>query len=528
MTQDFQDASIGRVEVSTIPLPAYVRYPTATYTSTGSVFVSFRKDTDPKDARDYYHFAVMNDDGSDFREIFEGNIPQHPKANGIRYMPYADGKRLLLGDYVAECTPDIDHCESVSVIPVKYPFGLEEDRRVFRHWSEIIISPDCRHICWTYLTVFGGAGAAVGELTRKDGCYVIEHPQLIHSTKSFEKDPEHPGFMRALPTRGGEVKQFVHGGTAISAVGAAKTTCLADSVIQDLVTGDVSPVTRTPGYDETTLLSPDERLGITMSPRFSKKTSFDIIGLLPRPYCGLVTTRLIQTVYLIAVTEVRLYRPGNVGPALVSLRRSASDPFYKGVDLHDPEEKWLYNSPMSWRPDGKSAIWPENLRGSRTMRLRRVSLPDYVPGESVKTQPTPDHIPYGLGEEALFPSGEDQPDSGQIAGKASGSVSFRYGEKEAFIGYQKISDDGEFYWTGSESVRALPTGETLYQADVERRKCGSDEAGGCMKLQLVFSKTSFDGSALPELEFGPDENGEPKSRGFAEYGGRRISVSDLR
>src|SRR3546814_20569348 len=80
-----------------------------------------------------------------------------------------------------------------------------------------------------------------------------------------------------------EVQQFVHSGTALSVVGAVHRD-VPDSVVQDLITGRVQAITDTPGYTETTIFSPDERLGITMTTRFSEKTDPAILGLLPRPY----------------------------------------------------------------------------------------------------------------------------------------------------------------------------------------------------------------------------------------------------
>ncbi|WP_455616957.1 hypothetical protein [Eisenbergiella sp.] len=39
-------------------------------------------------------------------------------------------------------------------------------------------------------------------------------------------------------------------------------------------------MTKTPGYDEATIFSPDNRLGIVMSTRFSPKTNSSYLGLI--------------------------------------------------------------------------------------------------------------------------------------------------------------------------------------------------------------------------------------------------------
>src|SRR5947209_426486 len=107
----------GRIEVADIPMPDFAGDISATYTYSGKVFVLYRTDRDPVD-KDYYNIAVVDDDGGGFRHIFSGVIKQHEKANGIRHMPFRDNRRVLLGDYVLECGPDIDNCATAELVPV--------------------------------------------------------------------------------------------------------------------------------------------------------------------------------------------------------------------------------------------------------------------------------------------------------------------------------------------------------------------------------------------------------------------------
>ena len=114
------------------------------------MLVNGRYVSDP-DEKDYYRVFTLNDDGTDICEIYAGIIPQKPTANGIRWMCFADNRRILLGDYVIECEPDLDHCEKAELIELIYPEEIKKQEGVFAHWSEIIISPDCAHMCWTLL-----------------------------------------------------------------------------------------------------------------------------------------------------------------------------------------------------------------------------------------------------------------------------------------------------------------------------------------------------------------------------------------
>ncbi|MBN2046898.1 MAG: hypothetical protein JW750_03545, partial [Anaerolineaceae bacterium] len=179
---------LGRVEVTTIPLPEYVREPFATYTYSGKVLVFYKREEEAHE-KDFYHVAVVNDDGSDFRVIFSGLILEHKKANGLRHMPFADNKRVLLGDYVMECSPDIDHCEKAELVPVRYPWLLPLDPRTYKHWSEIIIAPDNEHMCWTMLRMDMGAAVVIGTLKRRKNRYVIVKPRVISSMEALKPDP---------------------------------------------------------------------------------------------------------------------------------------------------------------------------------------------------------------------------------------------------------------------------------------------------------------------------------------------------
>ncbi|MET0903949.1 MAG: hypothetical protein ABWZ52_11965 [Acidimicrobiales bacterium] len=517
---------LGRVEVSTIPMPAFAKELSVTYTFSGSVVVLFRRDDDPE-GNDFWNVAVADDDGAAFRVIFSGVIRQHEKANGIRLMPFQDNTRLLLGDYVLECDPDIDGCERAELVPVTYPWDIEQEPHTSHHWSEIIIAPDNEHMAWTMLRTDVGAANALGSLVRKQNAYVIESPQIISTLTRFERDEERDGFIVPQVVRGGEVKQFVRGGTAISLVGK-KDGPVVDSVVQDLASEELTQITKTPGYDETTIFSPDESLGLVMSTRGSRHTDPAIFGLLPRPH-SYATQGLIMALYMYSVAGVRSFRPGNIGPALIEIERSMYEPGYQGVLLNDPEERWVYLSPMSWHPGGKKAMWPEMVRGSNQsergpqIRVRRVTLHDHQPGDTVPVQRTPDRIPYGIEGTNARLSVWSPPATaveGRIAGKHSGHV--EYTARDAVQSrYDNHSDDGKTFYNGIERLTRSPAEESVYEADLEM----TGEQHGAMKLRATFSRATF--TLPPKLLFDAAEDGKPKSHGYATYGGVTLNMEDL-
>ncbi|MDR6881942.1 hypothetical protein [Bacillus sp. 3255] len=513
------NAEIGRINISTIPLPSFAnKNLSGTYTYSGKVLVSYKTDND-LNISDFYNMAVLNDDGTDFQVIYSGVIP----TKRIRYMPFQDNKRVLLGDYVLECIPNIDKCNKTNLIPIIYPSAITDNPETY--WSEIIIAPDNKHMSWTILMPGWNAASLIGVLERKKDNYVLENVQIISSVQSFKNDPNNPGFIIPLAVRGGEVKQFVNGGNAISIAGA-RDFSTTDSILQDLNTGNVNQITRTPGYDETTIFSPDERLGIVMSTRFSKHTDPAIFGLLPRPY-GVKTSAVPNGIlYQYAVDGIRKFRHGNIGPVLIDINRSMQQPGYQGVQL-TTDENWVYYSPMSWHPDGKRAMWGEGFRGSNDlqMRLQKVDLLDYKPGKPIPIKKTTDNIPYGIKDLSVLNS-NDSPVEGKIAGKHSGYISILNHSSPNFTGYSdtqyvNFSDDGVNFYNGYEKANYNYLGESRYEANIQL----TGEKQGVMNFRATFG-VAF-GSNPAKLLFGPDVDGKPKSYGYATYNGVTLNIEDL-
>ncbi|MGC3953102.1 MAG: family 43 glycosylhydrolase [Propionicimonas sp.] len=518
----------GRIEVSTIPVRADLHVLSATYTPSGKVLVFYRTDPAVPDA---CGIDLLNDDGTEPRTVFTGIIPQHAKANGVRQMVFADNRRVLLGDHVLECSPSLDECEHAELIDVAYPWELEQNPLISHHWSEIIISPDNDHIAWTILRTDMGAATAIGRLRRTDDRYVIDDPRLISTVEEFVADADHQGHLIPQPLRGGEVKQFVRGGTAISLVGSAGGF-LPDSVVQDLSTGDLTPITRAPGYDETTILSPDERLGIVMTSRASARTNPAVLGLLPRPCAPLIGSALAWAAYTYTVTGVRQFREGNIGPVLIDIARSQDDPGYQGVALNDPAGDWVYVSPMSWHPDGKRVLWPETRRGSTQLRIRRAILLDHQPGPAVRPRPTPNSSPIAITGDAA--AAALQPPAkpilaGRIAGQHSGHLEFerrpadpdRGQASSARVNYVDFSDDGLTWYNGHEAATSSFVADTVYQAELS----ATGELDGEMRLRITWS--SITDPQPTRLRFDPDTDGRPKTHGYSRLGHIRLRVEDL-
>lgn len=482
----------GTVEVFTMPLDPAVPVDRACYTPSGRVLLSYDEGQDTV-------ICTMNDDGTACLELFRGKVP-----GKYRLMLCQDNARVLLGDAMLECPEGqtLDTCApgAAILIPVEFPAAFADDPAVTSKWTEIIFSPDGQYIAWTIRRSDCGAANAIGRLVRYDDRYVIEDAKYISAMNAYSPDPEHDGQLLYSPVIGGEVKQFVHGGAAISLVGADPCG-MGDSVIQDIATGEVLQVTHCPGYDETTLLSPDEKLGIVMTSRFSKSSDLAVLGLVPRPY-GDPLHNIMAQIYMYSITGVRNSRQGNIGPALIDMARSMEEPGYVGVDLSDPEGNWVYHSPMSWKNDSTRAMWMERQRNGNGIRIQIVSLPEYQPGPSVATVETPQAGDYGdtsIGDPTVH---------GRIPGKVSGYAEIT--KESGFLGvttvtvtYENYSDDGRYYFNGTERSSGSVITATSYTSHIRVTNADGKELGG-MDVELRFSAayrlSSIFKGATPELD----------------------------
>jgi len=510
---------IGRVDLATVPFAQGEQLISATYTPSGKVLVAYRSHAGG-DERDLT-LATMNDDGSALRPFFSGRIPERPKDNGLRFMVFPDDRRIFLGDFVIECATPLETCEKAGLIPVLYPSEIADGDHIAHRWSEMVIAPDNRHVAWT--TLFANFSAAVftGTLQRQGDSYRITAPRIVSTREPFAADPRHADGVIPQPVRGGEVKQFVRGGTALSLVGAIRRD-LPDSVTLDLASGGLQAVTDTPGYTETTIFSPDERLGLTMTTRFSAQTDPAILGLMPRPYPAALNMGLSMFAYTYAVTGVRSSREGSIGPALVDIAASQRQDGYLGKDL-GTEAGWVFNSPLSWNPDGKRGMWIENRRGSSTKRIRMVRLPEYRPGPAVKARATPERMAYASSDMTEVPKLADQAKAVNVKvyGRTSGYIAYERTAATISKTYVDFSDDGAAVYNGRETTHVHPAGASTYEADIVL----AGPKPGEMKLKVTFGPLS--GARPSAIDFSRDGQGQPRSGGFASYAGQRLEVTSL-
>ena len=463
-----------KTHLSNIPLPEDIIIDDGHYMFDGNIFICYKRST-----TNFTYFGVISDDGKNFKELYGEEFIVSPLANGIRLIPFRDGKRIYLGDFVFECndtTKNISSCEKGVLIRVNYPEEVVNNTDTYKTWSEMVVAPDNIHVAWTSLNMACGAVNFLGKFKRTENSYEIEESKIISTINFVEPDPTDESILITKIPRGGEIKQFIEGGNALTLVGT-------------------------------------EKLGITMSTRFSPKTNMAIFGLMPRPHCSLVLSKIVESVYTYAVTNVRKTRKGNVGPVLFVKEKSINDPNYHGIDLHDTEEKFVFCSPISWHPSNLKAIWPEVEKGTSNRRLRKLEISNYTPSAYPKIENTTDNVPYALDMSEMDNIHYDKKTNGTIKGKKSGEIIYYNSgffsiKQTVKITYVNYSDDGKKFYNGEEEFIGDRTSKNVYKSNVIL----SGSESGQNNFTITFNTKS---DLIKE-----------ETEGYASYGGKTIKAED--
>jgi len=112
------DSDYNYTSIETVDLPEGIKYEGhAIYSKTGYIILLYKMENDTNIS----YIGVMNEDGSNLTKIWSGEWKNYygNKANGIRLMPFDDNKKILTGDYVLECSPNIDDWQK-SELPSSY------------------------------------------------------------------------------------------------------------------------------------------------------------------------------------------------------------------------------------------------------------------------------------------------------------------------------------------------------------------------------------------------------------------------
>ena len=109
----------------------------------------------------------------------------------------------------------------------------------------------------------------------------------------------------------------------------------------------------------------------------------------------------------------------------------------------------------------------------------------------------------------------------RVYGRHSGHIEYRRSNGVVEKTYVNFSDDGAHLYTGSERTAVNPGGYSTYTVDVTL----SGPKPGVMDLRITFGP--LDDELPARIVFAEDDSGGPLSHGYAEYGGKRLTMDSL-
>ena len=473
---DHEEQGIGTVYVSTMAMPDQITPLSAQYTPSGRVLVDYALGSN-------HILCTMDDDGKNVRDVYLGKLPSH-----YILRIFADNSRILIGDQILECLPGqtLDTCEeySMTLTPLEYPGELVNSSAVTEKWTNVVVSPDGEHVAWTMTRKDVGDLNVLGVLTRTDEGYRIDGAQVITTQTPYERDEADSQILEPLQIRGGDLAQFIRGGTSLSMAGLA-TNGMPESVAQDIATGEVTPLTNHAGFDGITMVSPNEVYGITMSTRFSTSTDLGALGFVPRPR-GDVLQSILPTMQEYCIESVKAnQRRGNLGPVLINMNRSGRSAVYRGISLVDTDDtNWICLGCLSWNDDSSKCMWMERRKTGKGVRVRiaKITRPSTkAPVEADKTPRAGDYADPEKGESNL---------TGTVLGPVSGEMTISrtrslLGQRSVTVSYVNYTEDGSHFYNGLEVAKFSLGGTLVYTSSISVTD-PEGETLGSMDIRVEF------------------------------------------
>jgi hypothetical protein len=446
--------------------------------------------------------------GDAYRCITCGTPAQNQQglSGGFAYpQPFRDGKRVLMGNNILDCSPLLvadEKCTgaAVRVYPIRWnvtPDGSGKGGSI----RELRIHPDDVHLGFNgfvltsdRLDQFGYLGKLQFDASPTTGTPLVPRYDLVNVTRLFDPapekqavtlDPKDPTALKVqndVPTVG-ELRGFSQDGKEVFYIGNPTESSNIDVYATDLTTGKTRRLTRNPEYTDPIDSSPDDKWIVAMDTRGSGRQLFMAAMEGVPPLTDILTVS--------AVSSVRNNGPRRFfQPWLID--RAADRGTYQGQQLNAGDGKagsisdtnWNGMADPRWSPDGTSvAYWqamvvppacgganplpcPTSTEpGGRASRVMIARLTSRKPLPIAKAlTPISDTVPWGK----AYVTGEQPPArwyppagtyrlTGKQRGKATVTITWNDANtrvQDIAVTYAGFSDDGVNTIDGTESVSA--------------------------------------------------------------------------
>ena len=500
-------------DISTVNFNPEILYQGSHYNYDGDLVIIYKKTEQGN-----YCLAISDDNGTIINKLYEFQKNEVDETYIHRASSFSDGKRILIGGKILECVDNkkkLKDCEKTILIDVEFPKELNKLPNLWFLFTEPIVNYGGKYIFWSTFDKALNIINFVGELNFKNGKYIIENTKGLSNYFYDLYNKENGTYSLPKILRFGPIKQVIDGGKALS-IGGFLNYGLRKGIYQSLSKDELTQLTFFEGYDETTAISPDSKLACVMTTRFSEKTSFEIVGLIPTPYSILASYLVSIDILNYSIFNLRSNPKikGNIGPALVELDKVKNDKNYKGKNLCT-NDSWNFNGFISWSPDGKKIMFDEVDKNSKKRRCQIVKLKNYKPGNIKFEDNFNINVPYARTINETMNLHLDYPINIKVDGK-SGYLEIHHDENICEINYYNYTEDNEVFYTGKYSYEKF--NDKKYAIFKENIKSEGKKKGNCdFRLWFDTSTNMF--------LFDEHTDGNKKSYGSCNYEGKTINVN---
>ena len=497
-------------EISTVNFPSDIKYIGSHYNYQGKIFLIYQKNTSEN-----YFVGIANEDGEIIKELLEIRSDEVVDVSYIhRASSFSDGRRVYIAGKILECSKEFLECDDAKLVDLEFPEQLKKMPNLLYLFTEPIINYGGEHIFWSTFDQSMNILNFVGELTLKDGKYYIENAKGISNYFYDLYDKEKGTYSLPKVLRFGPIKQVVNGGEGLS-IGGFLNYGLRKGIYQSLSEDKLTQLTFFEGYDETTSISPDSKLACVMTTRFSEHTSLEITGLIPTPYSILASYLFSIHIMKFSILNIRKDPniKGNLGPALVDLKKVKEDKNYKGINLNT-NDLWNFYGFISWSPDGTKIMFDEADKGMEKRRCQIVKLKNYKPDKIEFKNNFNGNVPYARSIEETLNLHLDYPININVNG-TSGDLEIFHNKTKCEITYNNYTEDNEVFYNGTYYYEKFPNKNySIFQVDIE----SEGKKKGYCKFRLWFDMTSN------TFIFDKGDDGKNKTYGDCKYEGKQINV----